>query len=111
MVAIALITLAIIVQAGVLVGMYIMSRRVTGSVDSLIADSRRIMTPLETVSNNLKSLSDDIVDSVTEARETVRESVRHWSAIIAGVGEGIRTFFRGKQTPAAPQEERQFPAA
>jgi hypothetical protein len=71
MVAVVLIALAIIVQAGVLVSMYLMSRRVTSNVERLMADTRQLMTPLEAVTSNLKTVSEDL----TEVSKTVRLQV------------------------------------
>jgi hypothetical protein len=68
MVAVVLITLAIVVQAGVLVSMYLMSRRVTSNVDSLIAESRKLAAPLESVSSNLKTVSEDLTEVSKAAR-------------------------------------------
>lgn len=86
MVAVVLITLAIIVQAGVLVGMYLISRRLTDKVNDLITDSRTLIGPLETVTINLKTASDELAevgkiardqahrieDVLNETRETIR---------------------------------------
>jgi hypothetical protein len=70
--AIVLTALAILVQAGVLVAMYLMSRRVKESVDTFVAGSRQLMTPLESATRNLKTASDDL----SEAGKIVREQVR-----------------------------------
>jgi ABC-type transporter Mla subunit MlaD len=86
MVAVVLITLATIVQAGVLLGMYLMSRRLTDKVNDLITDSRTLIGPFETVTINLKTASDELAevgkiardqahrieDVLNETRETIR---------------------------------------
>jgi ABC-type transporter Mla subunit MlaD len=130
MVAVVLIALAIIVQAGVLVGMYLISRRVTEKVNVLMDDSRTLIGPLQTVTTNLKTTTDElaevgkiardqahaieqtlnetretirvevqdirdrVVDTVETARATIMRPVHTWSAVIQGIGEGLRTFFR-----------------
>ena len=125
MAAVVLIALAIIAQAGVLVGIYLLSRRLTDNVNSLMSDSRRLMEPLEGITNNLKLTSEDLVqsgkivreqvhhieeaidqtretilaeiaglrnrvyESFEDARETVMQPVRQWSAIAKGIAEGV----------------------
>jgi len=69
MVAVVLIALAIIVQAGVLVGMYLISRRLTDRVNGLLDDSRTLVGPLQTVSLNLKTASNELAGVGKIARE------------------------------------------
>jgi hypothetical protein len=85
-VAVVVTALAIIVQAGALAGMYLMSRRLTNEVNSLVQDSRRLMTPLETVANNLKASSDDVVDM----SKLTREEIRHLQQVTAETAESLR---------------------
>jgi hypothetical protein len=61
-VAIIVTALAVIVQAGVLLAMYLMSRKVAERVDGLIVQSQRLAGPLETVTHNLKTASTDLVE-------------------------------------------------
>lgn len=117
-VAIVLITLAIVVQAGVLLAMYLMSRRLTGKVDGLMSESRRITAPLESVTSNLKTVSEDLTEvgkiarmqasrvegMVSEARTAVMRPVREWSAIAYGIAEGVRVFF-DRKTEEEPEVE------
>jgi hypothetical protein len=70
-VAVILIALAIIVQAGVLVSMYLMSRKLANKADVLMTASQRLMPPLETITANLKTVSDDLAGSGKIAREQV----------------------------------------
>jgi len=69
MVAVVLTALAIIVQAGVLIGMYLMSRRLTTKAETLMNESQRLMAPLETITSNLKTVSNDLTDTSKMARE------------------------------------------
>ena len=136
-IAVVLTALAILVQAGVLVAMYLMSRRLVNNVNRLTA-------PLESITGNLKAASDDltevgkvareqahraeqllreaqenlrieiadfrerILDNVEEARQTVMRPLRQWSAIALAVAEGVRTFFSKRPTT---RDEREHPAA
>jgi hypothetical protein len=109
-VAVVLITLAIIVQAGALVAMYLMSRKLVENVNDLMNDSRRLLMPLESAASNLKAVSEDVVEVEKMARRAVMQPVRQCSAIVGGIAEGVRTFVRGKTRPAS-QNERKHPAA
>src|SRR5437870_8599697 len=73
MVAVVLIALAIVAQAGVLIGMYTMSRRLTAKAEALMDDSRRLMAPLESITSNLTSASNDLAETGKIAREQIVE--------------------------------------
>jgi len=98
MVAVILTTLAIMAQAGVLVAMYLLSRRVTDKVDMLINDSRQLMAPVESITSNLKTVSADLAESgriargqvlhiqalIGETQETIRGGVREVREMVVG---------------------------
>jgi hypothetical protein len=89
MVAVVFIALAVIVQAGVLVAMYLLSRRVVGKTELLMNESRKLLRPLELITSDLKSVSGDlsatgkiarhqaihIQQIVTETHESVRQQI------------------------------------
>lgn len=126
LVAIVLTTSAIFAQAVVLLGMYMLSRRVADDVNSLIDESRRIMIPLETIASNFRSTSDDLLEigktaredlhrvegmlkeTADDVRDTILSPLHEWSAIAHGVAEGVRVFF-WKRRPRV--ESREFRAA
>ena len=60
-VAIIIIALAIAVQAGVLLAMYLMSKEVATNVEGLLSESKRMLAPLEHVAQNAQSASEDMV--------------------------------------------------
>ena len=62
-VAVVLTALAIIVQAGVLVGMYLLSRRLTDKAELLMNESRRLIAPLESITANLKAAAEDMAET------------------------------------------------
>lgn len=68
-VAVVVISLAVITQTGVLIAMYVMSRKVTNNVNSLVADGQKIVAPLETITTNLKSASNDLAEIGKSASE------------------------------------------
>ena len=104
MVAIVLIALAIIVQAGVLVGMYLMSRRLTDKVNGLMEDSRTLIGPLQTVTINLKTAATELAEvgkiardqahgieqTLNQTRETIRVEVEDLRDRIVDTVESAR---------------------
>jgi hypothetical protein len=70
-VAVVVIALAVITQAGALLAMYLLSRRVTKKVEVLMAESHKVMTPLESVTSNLKAVTNDLAKTGELAREQV----------------------------------------
>jgi hypothetical protein len=128
-VAVVLTALAIIVQAGVLVSMYLMSRRLANKTELLMDDGRRLMTPVEGITTNVKTMTDDfaatgkkaqeelhrILDTVGEARGVVMRPVRQYAAMASAIAEGLRTLFAGPETDSVKTEseirEHDRPAA
>jgi hypothetical protein len=86
-VAIVVIALAVITQVGVLLAMYLLSRRVTDKVEGLMDESRKLLAPLDTITNNLKAVSDDLA----KTGEIAREQVLHIQTMINQTRENIRT--------------------
>lgn len=79
--AIVLITLAIVVQAGVLVGMYLLSRRLTGKAEVLMNESRRLMAPFEAITSNLNTAATDLAETgriahaeILQVQKMIRET-------------------------------------
>jgi ElaB/YqjD/DUF883 family membrane-anchored ribosome-binding protein len=85
-IAIIMTALAVVVQAGVLVAMYLMSRRLANDVNSLIADTRRIITPLENIATNFKTASDDLID----ISKTAREELHRVQTMMKDTAESVR---------------------
>ena len=86
LVAIVLIALAIIAQAGALIAMYVMSRRLAEKAEALMNDSRRLTAPLESITNNLKSVTEDLAQSGKMARQ----QVQHIQEFVAESQQSIR---------------------
>jgi hypothetical protein len=74
MVAVVLITLAVIAQAGVLIGMYLTSRRLSAKAEILIEDGRRLKAPMETITSNLKTVSVDLSESANIVKQQARQT-------------------------------------
>jgi len=86
MVAVVLIALAIVTQAGVLVAMYLMSRRISTKAETLMADTKKLIVPLESITSNLKILSDDLA----ETGKIARQQVLHVQEIVREAQDSIR---------------------
>jgi hypothetical protein len=86
-VAVILTTLAIIVQAGVLVSMYLMSRRLSDKAEVLMNESRRLIGPLESITSNLKTVAEDM----TETGKLARAQVLHIQSMMNETHESIRS--------------------
>src|SRR5262245_16439191 len=85
-IAIVAITIAVLVQAGVLIAMYLMSRQLGSKAESLMSDSRRLVPPLELVANNLKTATDDL----TETARITREQALHFQGIVGETHATVR---------------------
>jgi Glu-tRNA(Gln) amidotransferase subunit E-like FAD-binding protein len=86
-VAVVVIALAIITQAGALVAMYLLSRKITDKVQVLMNETERLMTPLESITSNLKTTSVDLA----ETGKIAREQILQIQAIVAETRDNIRT--------------------
>jgi hypothetical protein len=71
MIAVILIALAVVAQAVVLIAMYLMSQKISGKAETLMNDSQKLMTPLQSVTANLKTASDHLTETASLARQQV----------------------------------------
>jgi hypothetical protein len=69
---VAITALAVMTQAGVLVAIYILSKRLSDQVDRFMRDTRELMGPLKSVTENLKAASTNVVELGMSAREQFR---------------------------------------
>jgi selenocysteine lyase/cysteine desulfurase len=86
MVAVVLIALAVIAQAGVLIAMYLMSRRLATKAETLMNDGQRLMVPLESITSNLKAVSEDL----TETGKIARAQAVHLQEFVSESQANIR---------------------
>ena len=82
---VALTALAVVTQAGVLVGIYLMSRRLSDQVDRFVKETRDIMVPLGSITENLRAASANIV----EIGIVAREQFRRVEAMVTDTGEAV----------------------
>ena len=86
-VAIVVTALSVVVQAGALLGMYLLSRRTAEKVNNLVEESHKLMGPLESVATNFKSTSNVLVDVSKDARA----EMNHIRAVATETSESIRS--------------------
>jgi hypothetical protein len=82
---VALITVAILTQAGVLVGLYVMSKRLSEQVDRFMRDTREMMLPVRSIAENLRIASANIVEIGLAARDQFRRV----EAMVTDTGEAL----------------------
>jgi len=82
---VALTAIAIITQAGVLVGIYVMSKRLSEQVERFMKDSREMMGPLRSIAENLRTASANLV----EIGLTARDQFRRVEAMVTDTGEAL----------------------
>ena len=82
---VALTTVAIITQAGVLVGIYVMSKRLSEQVERFMKDTREMMVPLSSIADNLRTASANLVEIGLSARDQFRRV----EAMVTDTGEAL----------------------
>ena len=84
---VALTALAVMTQAGVLVAIYLMSRRMSEQVEHFMKEVREMMIPMKTITENLKIASANLVDIGVAAREQFHRV----EAMVTDTGEVLHT--------------------
>jgi methylthioribose-1-phosphate isomerase len=82
---VALTAIAIITQAGVLLGIYVMSRRLSDQVERFMKDTREMMVPVRSIAENLRIASANIVEIGLSARDQFRRV----EAMVTDTGEAL----------------------
>jgi len=82
---VALTAIAIITQAGVLVGIYVMSRRLSEQVERFMKDTREMIVPIHSIAENLRVASANIVEIGLNARDQFRRV----EAMLTDTGEAL----------------------
>ena len=80
-----LTALAIITQAGFLVGIYVISKRLSQQVERFMRDSREMMVPVRSIAENLRTASTNIVEIGLSARDQFRRV----EAMVTDTGEAL----------------------
>jgi hypothetical protein len=82
---VALTAIAIITQAGVLIAIYLMSKRLSDQVERFMRDTREMMLPVRSIAENLRVASANLVEIGLSAREQFRRV----EAIVTDTGEAL----------------------
>jgi len=83
---VAITALAVVTQACVLVAIYLMSKRLSNQMERFMAESRELMVPVRTITDNLKTASSNILEIGVSARE----QFRHVENMVSETGEVLR---------------------
>src|SRR5215831_17438527 len=82
---VALTAIAVITQAGVLVGIYLMSKRLSEQVERFMKDTREMMVPVRSIAENLRAASANLVEIGLSARDQFRRV----EAMVTDTGEAL----------------------
>lgn len=82
---VALTAIAIIAQAGVLVGIYMMSKRLADQVERFMRETREMMVPIRSIADNLRTASANLVEIGLSARDQFRRV----EAMVTDTGEAL----------------------
>jgi hypothetical protein len=82
---VALTAIAIITQAGVLVGIYLMSKRLSEQVERFMNETREMMVPVRSIAENLRVASANLVEIGLSARDQFRRV----EAMVTDTGEAL----------------------
>ena len=82
---VVLTALAVITQAGVLVGIYVMSKRLSEQIERFMKETREMMAPMKSITENLRIASANLV----EIGLTAREQFRRVEAMVTDTGEAL----------------------
>src|SRR5215831_12435470 len=82
---VALTAIAIITQAGVLIAIYLMSKRLSDQVERFMKDTREMMTPVRSIAENMRIASANLVEIGLSARDQFRRV----EAMVADTGEAL----------------------
>lgn len=82
---VALTAIAVITQAGVLVAIYIMSKRLSDQVERFMKETREMLVPMKSITENLRTASINIV----EIGMLAREQFRRVEAMVTDTGEAL----------------------
>src|SRR5438034_8614343 len=83
---VALTAIAIIAQAGVLIAIYLMSKRLSDQVERFMRDTREMMMPVRSIAENLRVASANLVEIGLSARDQFRRV----EAMVTDTGEALQ---------------------
>jgi len=75
---IALTALAVLIQAGILVGFYFVSTKLSRQADRALDLSRNLLGPLQTTAENLRAVTARVSEFSAQTQEQLRRFERWW---------------------------------
>jgi hypothetical protein len=84
---VALTAIAVMTQAAVLVAIYLQSKRLSEQVERFMNETRELMAPMKTITENLGTASANIVEIGVSAREQFRRV----ESMVTDAGEVLQT--------------------
>jgi len=84
---VALTAIAVMTQAGVLVAIYLQSKRLSEQVERFMNETREMMVPMKAITENLRTASANIVEIGISAREQFRRV----EGMVTDTGEVLQT--------------------
>jgi methyl-accepting chemotaxis protein len=82
---VALTAVAVMLQAGVLIAIYLVTKRTSEHLEKFTKDAREMMVPMRSIAENLKTVSEDLI----EVGLSAKEQFRRVEAIITDTGESL----------------------
>jgi hypothetical protein len=83
---VALTAIAVIMQAGVLIAIYLLTKRTSEQLDKFTKDARELMVPMRSIADNMKTVSEDLIELGLSAKEQFRRV----EAMVTDAGESLQ---------------------
>jgi hypothetical protein len=83
---VALTAIAVTLQAGVLIAIYLVSKRTSEKMDRFLKEAHELMVPMKTVVDNLKTVSEEAIEIGISAKEQLRRV----EAMVTDAGESLQ---------------------
>lgn len=83
---VALTAIAVFLQAGVLIAIYLVTKRTSEQLDRFTRDARELMVPMRSIADNMKTVSEDLIELGLSAKEQFRRV----EGIITDAGQSLQ---------------------
>ena len=83
---VALTAIAVVIQAGVLIAIYIVSKRTSEQISGFVKEAHELMVPMRSVTDNLKTVSEDLIELGISAKEQFRRV----EAMVTDAGDSLQ---------------------
>jgi methyl-accepting chemotaxis protein len=83
---VALTAVAVMLQAGVLIAIYLVTKRTSEQLDKFTKDVREVIVPIRSIADNMKTVSEDLI----EVGLSAKEQFRRVEAIITDAGQSLQ---------------------